>query len=74
MTIRKIFCIYVCMLLAGMMAGCGKNSAADSSAADSSAVDGSAAGGIDIDLTALSSTMVYSEVYNMMYAPAMSLT
>ena len=36
MTIRKIFCIYVCMLLAGMMAGCGKNSAADSSAADSS--------------------------------------
>lgn len=67
------------MLLAGMMAGCGKNSAADSSAADSSAadssaVDGSAAGGIDIDLTALSSTMVYSEVYNMMYAPAMSLT
>lgn len=69
MTIRKIFCIYVCMLLAGMMAGCGKNSAADSSAADSSAVDGSEAGGIDIDLTALSSTMVYSEVYNMMYAP-----
>ncbi len=27
------------------------------------------AGGIDIDLTKLSSTMVYSEVYNMMYTP-----
>lgn len=26
--------------------------------------------GIDVDLTALSSTMVYSEVYNMMVAPA----
>ena len=27
------------------------------------------AGGIDVDLTKLSSTMVYSEVYNMMYSP-----
>ena len=25
--------------------------------------------GVDVDLTSLSSTMVYSEVYNMMYAP-----
>ena len=25
--------------------------------------------GVDVDLTRLSSTMVYSEVYNMMYAP-----
>ena len=32
-------------------------------------VDLSATEGIDVDLTLLSSTMVYSEVYNMMYLP-----
>ena len=31
--------------------------------------DSAAATGIDVDLTALSSTMVYSEVYNMMVSP-----
>ncbi len=43
----------------------GKNDAGQSAAADSAA----GRTGIDVDLTQLSSTMVYSEVYNMMTVP-----
>lgn len=41
----------------------------DGSSADIKFTDLSATEGIDVDLTLLSSTMVYSEVYNMMYLP-----
>ena len=38
-------------------------------AADESKISAPSADGLDVDLTALSSTMVYSEVYNMMVMP-----
>ncbi len=42
---------------------------AEPAAAAAVGTDGTAAEGIDVDLTVLSSTMVYSEVYNMMSSP-----
>ena len=47
-------------LLAGLLVGCGSKNAADFYGG----VDG-----VDYDLTRLSSTMVYSEIYNMRYTP-----
>ncbi len=44
-----------------LLAGCGSTGNA--------AALGDPAGGVDLDLTRLSSTMVYSEVYNMRYEP-----
>lgn len=131
MIFRKICCVFISLLLIGMLAGCGDSSAADSrtlnkpagvadilqagmgetgtnaddgmqqgegtrrkgtaSAASESASPESGALGfagaesdaaeadetednnaveeVDIDLTAMSGTMVYSEVYSMMYEP-----
>lgn len=53
---RKIAAV-LGIYLAGTLIGCGRN------AATGTAMD------VDIDLTALSSTMVYSEVFNMLYEP-----
>ncbi|MDY3711615.1 MAG: hypothetical protein SO044_04270 [Agathobaculum sp.] len=68
----------LCCLLAGTLllapTACGKSGdqaaapAGDRTAETLSAAPGGSAG-VDVDLTALSSTMVYSEVYNMMSAP-----
>lgn len=44
------------LLIAGLLVGCGEKAEKPS-------------GGVDVDLTALSSTMVYSEVYAMMATP-----
>ena len=41
----------------------------DSESAPAALKPAQSADGIDVDLTKLSSTMVYSEVYNMMYSP-----
>lgn len=59
-----------CLLL--FLAGCGQASAAESEAAQVAALTQGVqdyAQGVDVDLTQMSSTMVYSEVYNMVSSP-----
>lgn len=57
MKMKKWIALILTVLL---LTGCGKQEAAPSKAAKQA---------IDVDLTALSSTMVYSEVYNMLTEP-----
>ena len=63
-------CILSLILTLGALAGCGNTkSNAGGVSADLPAASASPAQSVDVDLTKLSSTMVYSEVYNMMNAP-----
>lgn len=67
--------VVVMMSFTGCSMGCSQNEkqASDSSdintASKDSVAEKTATGGVDVDLATLSSTMVYSEVYNMMRAP-----
>ena len=56
---KKYFLLLLALLLT--LSACGKE--------PETAAPGNTAGKIDVDLTALSSTMVYSEVYNMLNTP-----
>ena len=72
---KKLFCVWLAALMLCSLTACGTKgnkdteSAANTPAASPSASQTQSADGIDVDLTALSSTMVYSEVYNMMVTP-----
>ncbi len=57
-TQKKAFAVLAALLL--ILAGCSGRNAAEFNLGDD---------GVDLDLTRLSSTMIYSEVYNMRYAP-----
>ena len=68
---KKMICAFLALLMITALVGCGTNKnvpleSSDSTQSGSKAQNGS---GIDVDLTKLSSTMVYSEVYAMMTAP-----
>lgn len=80
---KKVICILLAVLMTLVLAACGSDAAktdvktnsdadlkagasATEAVADTAA---NAAGDIDIDLTSMSSTMVYSEVQNMMITP-----
>ncbi|MGN0469194.1 MAG: hypothetical protein ACI4GY_10770 [Acutalibacteraceae bacterium] len=76
---KKVICLILSCLMAFMFIGCTNNeteqTTADSQATQAQAVSASQSSskgesGVDVDLTALSSTMVYSEVYNMVTTPA----
>lgn len=54
---KKAICVFLTVCLLAALIGCG------------SSAKKAAEGGIDLDLTTLSSTMVYSEVYNMLTMP-----
>lgn len=54
---KKIICLLLVLVMLFAISGCGNNNNIQSSK-------------IDVDLTALSSTMVYSEVYNMLTTPS----
>lgn len=56
-------------LLDSAVSGAGRGTPEAESTYKPKTEDSAYAGEIDIDLTALSSTMVYSEVYDMMYTP-----
>lgn len=57
---RKLFCVLLTLLMILSAAGCGSNSPTEEAINSESC---------DLDLTQLSSTMVYSEVYSMMTSP-----
>ncbi len=57
---KKWISLFLCMILVLAATGCGNNSSDGRPDSEDS---------VDVDLTALSSTMVYSEVYNMMTSP-----
>lgn len=62
---KKIICVFIAFAMLVSISACGGNSVS-SPTADIGSVSGRA---IDVDLTQLSSTMVYSEVFNMMMSP-----
>ncbi len=69
---KKILAVWMALTLFLLSAGCGAATAEMPQEENSSAAEPAAPAAqadVDIDLTALSSTMVYSEVYNMMNAP-----
>ena len=68
---KKLFCVWLAALLLCSLTACGTkdNKDAEGAADTPSASQTQSADGIDVDLTALSSTMVYSEVYSMMSFP-----
>ena len=76
---KKLFCVVLIILMLCSLAACGgeeDKETADNQPMEKESVSAPAASesvqsadGIDVDLTKLSSTMVYSEVYNMLYTP-----
>ncbi len=65
-TICSVFLLAVLLLT---LCACGNDSSSSASADESAADKGTTAAAVDLDLTQLSSTMVYSEVYNIMTTP-----
>lgn len=65
---RKIVCLFACVMLVFATAGC-KSDTSAAGGASPAAEANSVSDVIDVDLTVLSSTMVYSEVCNMLYTP-----
>ena len=66
---KKIISLILCLVVVLMLAGCGSEDAAEPEQASETETTAVSANGVDVDLTVLSSTMVYSEVYNMMSTP-----
>ena len=68
---KKLFCALLAALLLCSLAACGTkdNNGADGAADTPPASQSQSTGGIDVDLTALSSIMVYSEVNSMISFP-----
>ena len=63
---KKLFCLLLAALLLCSLAACGSADNTQTPASEGGAESTSA---VNVDLTALSSTMVYSEVYSMMSFP-----
>ena len=68
---KKLICILLAVLMLASLAACGgtQNGTGEDKADTASKAEEKKAEKIDIDLTAMSSTMIYSEVQNMMTAP-----
>ncbi len=65
---KKAVCLVTALLLLALCAGCGGDQPEPADEEIRATVT-EASGGVDIDLTTLNSTMVYSEVYGMMSEP-----
>lgn len=65
---KKILCALLCAVMLCLLVGCGNNS--DKPAATGTNGSSQYEGNVDVDLTQLSSTMVYSEVYNIVTNPS----
>ena len=66
---KKIICILLAVIMTLVLAACGSNTSKTASQSDDAATEANQSN-VDIDLTSMSSTMVYSEVQNMMIKPA----
>lgn len=76
---KKVICMMVLMMAMSFCVSCGTDKietgsteaseTTEKQAAEKGSSSSSAAGGVDLDLTVMSSTMVYSEVYNITVAP-----
>lgn len=68
---KKLICILLAILMLASLAACGgtQNGTGKDKADTSSKAEEKRTEKIDIDLTSMSSTMIYSEVQNMMTAP-----
>ena len=67
-TIRKhLISVLLIVVVLVSLSACGSSGTAESSAAPVDVSSGADTAPVDLDLTVLSSTMVYSEVYNMLY-------
>ena len=65
---KRIICFVLALLMILSMAGCG-NSDSNLASEQNGDISNNSVDKYDVDLTKLSSTMVYSEVYNMMTNP-----
>ena len=61
---KKLICALLALLMMTALVACGQETGSAQTGTDAKAV-----ADVDLDLTKLSSTMIYSEVYNMMTAP-----
>ena len=68
-SIKTLFSASLLTVLLLTLCACGGGEQASASDAEANAETASAPAAVDVDLTQLSSTMVYSEVYNIMMAP-----
>ena len=69
-TIRKhLISVLLIVVVLVSLSACGSSGTAESSAAPVDVSSGADTAPVDLDLTVLSSTMVYSEVYNIMMSP-----
>ena len=66
---KNAFCVVLALLILLSLAGCGNSDNNSSSNQNDDSSNNTAAESYDIDLTTLSGTMVYAEVYNMMTSP-----
>jgi uncharacterized membrane protein YcgQ (UPF0703/DUF1980 family) len=69
---KRIICLAVCLFLTAALTACGDKGVQDdtqNSAQNDNQTGYATSDEIDIDLTAMSGTMVYSEVYNMTSYP-----
>lgn len=62
---KKIICIFLALAMSFVITGCGSNDTIEAN----KNVSGNGITNIHVDLTQLSNTMVYSEVYNMVTTP-----
>ena len=63
---KRIISSVLLFVLLLTLCACGSGAAGDAAADDAAAANATAPAAIDLDLTQLSSTLVYSEVYNIM--------
>ena len=67
---KKVLCLVLCFVFALSLCACSNGDGQTTTTASQASVsNNTSTGEPDIDLTKLSSTMVYSEVYNMMSKP-----
>lgn len=67
---KKLICLMMAVLFIAALCGCsGSSSNTESAPSKTESEPTKAAAAVDIDLTAMSSTMIYSEVQNMMLKP-----
>lgn len=66
---KKILPIFLAVLMILLLSACGQNNKAAQAPVPVPSPEPSSSDPVDVDLTQLSSTMVYSEVYAMAYEP-----